>query len=575
MMKLQFIFIGIILFSLNGMSAGVKGEPINFTISPDDIKLESGALHFIVPQGLHFNKEAPNKAEAMVKGDWVKADKVEARGTGLTATWSQTIDPCSGVKAELFVCDDKNTFCLPRNLTFKCKKGKFISSPTIRNDPLNKPKFVPNEKQDAHFILNDADQALSLARETHKPILIDFFGIWCPPCNELDETVYNTPEFRRASDQFILLKLDSDSPASWKLKSKYNITGYPTIIFATESGDEISRLIGYRPKLEFVGAMTEAIKNKDNGIETKKLKAESNDKIAYELGNSYLEKEEYFLADYYLLRASRHWTLPDIRRNKLMSAQLGLHSKAESIEDKKVYEKLLVHALEWYPRQTEVFDRTERLIALAQELNDKEATHLAYITEISTAKWYMNHPKALKGTDIVRGDLYEILGSAYEAIDEKQKSLDAYSDGAKEYLREIKSAGLDENSERGYNLERIYCLWKSGQIEQAQKIYESFERQYPKEFTFYYQHAKLLKALKSYKGAEEKALKAFEFSYGDNRLRVAALLAEVYQSENDKKKAIEILDNAMTQSTLPEDKTIRSHRYFNKLSEMKKKIQNS
>jgi hypothetical protein len=346
-------------------------------------------------------------------------------------------------------------------------------------------------------------------------------------------------------------------------------------VFTTEGGDEISRIIGYRPKTEFVAAMAEALKNKDNGIETKKLKAETNDKAAYELGNIFLEKELYYLANYYLLKASRYWSLPDIRRNKLMSAQLGLHSQADSIEDKKVYEKLLIHALEWYPRQTEVFDRTDKLLSLSQDLGDKSATNLAYKTQIETAKWYLVHPKALRGTDIVKGDLFEILGAAYESVDEKQKSLDAYSDGAKEYLKEIRVAGLDENSERGYNLERIYCLWKSGQIEAAQKLYESFENQFPKEFTFYYQHAKLLKALKSYKGAEEKALKAFEYSYGDNRLRVAALLAEVYQSENDKKKAIDILDNAMSGSSLPDDKTIRSHRYFNKLADMKKKIQSS
>src|SRR5258708_7394924 len=126
MMKLNMVFITGVLFSLKSFS----GEPINFTISPNDIKLESGALHFIVPQGLHFNKEAPNKAEVYIKGTWHRAEKIEPHGTGLTATWPQTIDPCLGVRAQLFVCDDKNTFCLPRSLTFKCKNGKFISAPT-------------------------------------------------------------------------------------------------------------------------------------------------------------------------------------------------------------------------------------------------------------------------------------------------------------------------------------------------------------------------------------------------------------------------------------------------------------
>jgi tetratricopeptide (TPR) repeat protein len=395
----------------------------------------------------------------------------------------------------------------------------------------------------------------------------------CPPCNQLNETVFNSPEFKKAQENFIILKLDADSPASWSLKSKYHITGYPTVVLATDKADEITRIIGFHPKSEFVAAMNKAYKDRSKGLEDLKLRAESNDRAAYDAGLSFLDREDYYKANYYLLIASRHWSLADIKRNKLMSAQLGLHSKGESLEDKKVYLKLLKKALEWYPRQIEVFDRTDNLIDVAKDIDDKDSGTEAYNIRISTALWYVNHPKALRGTEWVKGDLYEVLGRAYETLDDKQKSLDAFAQGAKEYSKEISRSGLNEDSERGYNLERIYCLWKSGQIDHARGLYDKFEKQFPDEFTYYYQHAKLLKEIKEYKEGIEKAEKAYSFSYGDNKLRVTALLADLYSSANDKKKAIAVLNRVIDHFELPPDKSIRTHRYYEALVEMRKKFQ--
>jgi thioredoxin-like negative regulator of GroEL len=563
---IKILLLGLVVCCRTAFSAD---STINFSIVPDDLKRTSSDMHFFVQPGLHFNLEAPNKAEALIDGKWREAVKIEIKGTKLLAQWAKTFDPCDGLRAELYICDDKNTFCVPRSMSFDCKGG----SAPWKSGP---PKVISTSKPtEARFIINKADEALELAKVEHKPLLIDFFGIWCPPCNELDETVFNSKEFDKIQTQFVLLKLDADSPSSWKLKSKFKIRGYPTVVFTNETADEISRIVGYRSKKEFVALMEVALNNKENSMAAKTLKAKTSAAASYELGLLYLERADYYLAHYYLLQSSRHWSLPDIRRNKLMSAQLGVQSKGSSTEDRKAYEQLLLKALEWYPRQIEVFDRTDSLVAVAEELEDKENSKKAYETEVETANWYLDHPKALHGTDIVRGDLYETLGSAYEALDDKQKSLDAYADGAKEYLREIKKANLDENSERGYNLERIYCLWKSGQVDPAQKYYEKFEQEFPREFTFYYQHAKLLKELKLYKEAEEKAQLAFNFSYGDNKLRAASLLAEIYQNDNKKSKALEVLNKVTEHADLPEDKSIRTHIYFNKLVTLKKKIEKS
>ena len=41
----------------------------------------------------------------------------------------------------------------------------------------------------------DISRAFVSAKKTGKPLLISFFGIWCPPCNELDETVFESLTF--------------------------------------------------------------------------------------------------------------------------------------------------------------------------------------------------------------------------------------------------------------------------------------------------------------------------------------------------------------------------------------------
>src|ERR1700735_70587 len=83
----------------------------------------------------------------------------------------------------------------------------------------------------------DSDKTFSKARKEGKPVLIDFFGIWCPPCNELDETVFETPSFLEKAKAFELLKIDADKESSWKLKNKFKIGGYPTVVFTNSEGD--------------------------------------------------------------------------------------------------------------------------------------------------------------------------------------------------------------------------------------------------------------------------------------------------------------------------------------------------
>lgn len=96
------------------------------------------------------------------------------------------------------------------------------------------------------------DQAAAESKKTGKPILMDFTGSdWCGWCIKLKKEVFDTAEFRNwASQKVVLLeidfpqkkKLDKTTKAqNERLAKKYDVQGFPTIVFADHTGKAISR----------------------------------------------------------------------------------------------------------------------------------------------------------------------------------------------------------------------------------------------------------------------------------------------------------------------------------------------
>lgn len=88
-------------------------------------------------------------------------------------------------------------------------------------------------------------------------ILIYFTGSdWCGPCKLLDVDFFKSEEFLTiAEENFILYKADSPrnmdllTPQQQKdnsrLKSKFNISSYPTLVILNEKGKLINKIKGY------------------------------------------------------------------------------------------------------------------------------------------------------------------------------------------------------------------------------------------------------------------------------------------------------------------------------------------
>jgi len=96
------------------------------------------------------------------------------------------------------------------------------------------------------------DKAVAESKKTGKPILADFTGSdWCGWCIKLDQEVFGTPDFAKWSkDNVVLLQLDFPQRRrlpddlrrqNEQLKNKYNVSGFPTVLFLSAEGAVVGR----------------------------------------------------------------------------------------------------------------------------------------------------------------------------------------------------------------------------------------------------------------------------------------------------------------------------------------------
>jgi thiol-disulfide isomerase/thioredoxin len=85
-------------------------------------------------------------------------------------------------------------------------------------DSLKKIKWITNY-----------DQGIELARETKRPVLVDFWAVWCGPCQRMEEFVYPDSKLIQESERFVCIKVDVDK--NRKTARAFKIKVIPTILF--------------------------------------------------------------------------------------------------------------------------------------------------------------------------------------------------------------------------------------------------------------------------------------------------------------------------------------------------------
>ncbi len=97
--------------------------------------------------------------------------------------------------------------------------------------------------------LHEEAEALALAAEQGKPLIIDFTADWCAACKELEAFTFSTAEVQAELERFVTAKIDFTTTTDEvkRLSAKYNIMGLPLIVFYDSAGNlvEDERVIGF------------------------------------------------------------------------------------------------------------------------------------------------------------------------------------------------------------------------------------------------------------------------------------------------------------------------------------------
>lgn len=107
------------------------------------------------------------------------------------------------------------------------------------------------------------EQALEKSKRTGKPVFLDAYTTWCKPCKLMDREVFTDSTLARFfNTNFVNLKMDMETREGKRLVEKYEIKGYPTLLFANGEGEVLSYELGYKSAEELLAMGKEVLKKK-------------------------------------------------------------------------------------------------------------------------------------------------------------------------------------------------------------------------------------------------------------------------------------------------------------------------
>ena len=540
------------------------------------------ALEFrVAPDpGKHLAEDYPARMVVTTYPDAALDEIVDLAGrvpellTGFTLDLPEGRPLLVDVELELGLCDDAGV-CTPTVVGFqvavKRKPRKAFTDtvvlpviPIMRKQRIALDPDAADKVIQSPWVHDDLPRALAEAQEKDEPLLLVFKTRWCPPCNQLALEVLEDPANEVDLAPFVKGLFDADLPASWEAKSRYGIGGYPTILVCTPDGEVVLRQEGYEDEAGLIATLEAAL-----------LEAAPLDEIlarATEAGDPASALE---VADRYRHRADRagaaEW-FAKVPAGAQVDAAVAAGVRAflattddDTTAGAAALETLLLEqALEpavspleqawWWVELAGLRDADEAGRQLAWERARATAEHLL-----------ANQPAPAEAAEA-----WLVLALAADGLGGDAAAKKAWSGRADMLLAQLGGEvdAAEVGDARGLVMSLVGALRRADRLDEAMAVAGLAVDNAPDEPTFFLLRAKVA-SLTADGGslAVADAGTAYRLSAGDLRLKAADLWSELLVEAGEFEQARAVLEGALQDLTLPDDETIRTHRYADALRE--------
>lgn len=105
----------------------------------------------------------------------------------------------------------------------------------------------------------DFDRQVAQARAQGRLQLLYWGATWCPPCRQLEVSLFHRADFVALTRRLAAIHLDGDAPGAQKIGARHKVRGYPTMVLLGVDGRELTRLPGEAEPAQYLEALRSAL----------------------------------------------------------------------------------------------------------------------------------------------------------------------------------------------------------------------------------------------------------------------------------------------------------------------------
>ena len=532
-------------------SAAEINSGFDFTAAADARTADGLKLKVAPNPGFHFNLDAPNKVKPGPETKAV-APSVKKESELTFAVPSDSVG--KPMNLEVYVCDDANTYCKPELAAVTIATDMKVamvrpSKPSSAGETGAKAAPLTEAPPEKHgFLLNGFEEGLARGKRLGKPVLVDFSAIWCPACLQLEHDVLDTPEFAKASKDFVKVRIDLDWEGSQALKTRYHVKDIPTLVLVNADGEELARLHGYRPKRVMLGEISRLTKAKLVPMKELKARADKGDRISKDLvGVAAYDSLDYANAVEYLKGTKRE------KERRLIAEG---HLLADQKKNDALIAKLRELTAE-YPKSVDTSDRWLRIAKLEKEAGRTKEMQDAAERSMKGAdallakgaKLALSIDSSRDDAELEPGEIWVTKASALDLLGRGNEAKAAWGKAADETKKSVRSP-----TDKGRLLALAYYMNKAGrETSEVDAVYADLAKRFPDEYTFHFKRADLYFKKGDMATARPFAEKAVAVAYGANLASSALLLAKIFKAENKTVEASKLAKQTLAKLGEPTD----------------------